>query len=182
MIEEAIAFATQAHKGQFRDGDHPLPYVCHPIEVMTNLRWVGGVTAESELVAALLHDVLEECPAVLSEYLQRAFGAEVLARVREVTRREPTAEETNGLSDQARWQLRSNILLAEIAEMSPEGQTLKLADRLSNIREAKLTRNGKRKRRYFVQTQRILEIIPKSVNEPLWKAVNAELPRKLKVR
>ena len=43
-LELAIEFAVQAHRSQFRDGDHPLPYITHPLDVLANLRYTGQVT------------------------------------------------------------------------------------------------------------------------------------------
>jgi (p)ppGpp synthase/HD superfamily hydrolase len=59
--------------------------------------------------------------------------------------------------------------------MSEEIQTIKLADRLANIRQSKVTRKPKKLVRYKRQTEEILRLIPKSVNPTLWQAVFDEL-------
>ena len=171
MLQEAIQFAANAHAGQWRDGDHPVPYICHPIEVMLNLRHVGEVIDEAILVSAVLHDVLEECPQVSEDQIRESFSDRVASLVMAVTRREPTNEETAGLSDDERWQYRSELLLSEIAAMSNDAQMIKLADRLSNITEAKRTRKGKKLKRYVAQTKAMLEIIPRQRNPRLWDAI-----------
>ena len=33
-LTHAIDFAVAAHRGQYRDGDHPLPYITHPLDVL----------------------------------------------------------------------------------------------------------------------------------------------------
>lgn len=174
IVTQALLYAAEKHAGQYRDGDHPLPYICHPVEVMVNLRNVGGVTDPQMLAAAVLHDVLEECD-VTGDELERTFGKQVAIRVLAVTRREPTAEETRGMDDEERWTLRSGMLLEEIRHMDPQDQTIKLADRLSNVREANRTKKGKKLARYQVQTKEILKIISKEVNPGLWRAVKAAL-------
>lgn len=174
MVHRALMLAAQAHHGQSREGEMPLPYLTHPVEVMVNLRWVGGVTDQEMLCAAALHDVLEETSVTFGQ-LEREFGERVASLVRQVTRSEPTSEQIEGLDKDEVVELRSAMLLAEIAKMGPDAMTLKLADRLSNLREAKLTRGKKRLERYLAQTGAILEIIPRKVNPSLWDAIKAEL-------
>lgn len=174
-LDRAILFAAQRHRGQRRDGEHPLPYLTHPIEALGNLRYVGQVTDPKMLVVAVLHDVLEESETTADE-VEAHFGPEVRQLVVELTRREPTRSETAGMDKTEIRALRSAILLAEIAEMSPEAQTIKLADRLANLREAKRTRSLAKLERYYVQTREILKIIPKTVNPHLWREIQAELP------
>lgn len=173
-LDIAIQMAARYHAGQERDGDNPLPYITHPIEVLMNLRTIGGVIEEDLLCAAVLHDVLEETKTSPNEILM-SMGPGVLSLVQELTRREPSAEETNGLSKDEIWQLRSKMLLAEIAIMSPQAQAIKLADRLANLRDARYTRSGTKLNRYKKQTALILNEIQPTVNVRLWKTVRAEL-------
>lgn len=165
-VDRAILFAAQAHAGQFRDGEDALPYIVHPIEVLTNLRVIGEVIDPKHLAAAVLHDVLEETTASEAE-IEKLFGKSVLKLVKEVTRREPSEQEIAGLSKDDIWTLRSGILLSEIAAMGKKAQAIKLADRLSNLNEAARTRKGKKLQRYLSQTEEMLTIIPSSVNPPL---------------
>jgi (p)ppGpp synthase/HD superfamily hydrolase len=173
-LDKALQFAAKAHSGQMRDGEHALPYAIHPFEVVTNLRYVGGVTSERLLTAAALHDVLEETDVKPSRIKER-FGGRVLELVKELTRKEPKKKDTEGMTEEEIWQLRSSMLLTEIAKMSREAQTVKLADRLSNLREANLTRSGERLERYRVQSYEILETVPEEVNAPLWNAIKRVL-------
>jgi guanosine-3',5'-bis(diphosphate) 3'-pyrophosphohydrolase len=169
-VQEAIRWAAKLHGGQERDGDDPLPYITHPIEVLVNLRYVGGITDEDLLVVALLHDTIEECDADPAE-IEKRFGKRVASLVQELTRQEPTAKETEGLSREEIWQLRANMLLEEIGRMSPDAQKVKLADRLSNLREAIRTKWASKLVRYLGHTAQILETIPRQVNPPLWDAI-----------
>lgn len=72
MITSAATVASFLHRNQTRSvrGDLPrVPYVEHPLRVALRLiRW--GVTDGEVVVAALLHDVLEDC----SEELLEVFG------------------------------------------------------------------------------------------------------------
>ena len=74
MIEKAIAFATQAHKGQFRKGT-TRPYIIHPLEV-------GNIVAtmiddEEVISAAILHDTIEDCEGVSESIICAEFSERV---------------------------------------------------------------------------------------------------------
>ncbi|MBS1705884.1 MAG: bifunctional (p)ppGpp synthetase/guanosine-3',5'-bis(diphosphate) 3'-pyrophosphohydrolase [Armatimonadetes bacterium] len=176
LLSEAAIFATQRHHGQVRDGEFPLPYITHPMDVLAKVRYIGQVTEEPVLCAAVLHDVVEECGVKFAE-IQSLFGDRVEELVRMLTRREPSAEEVAGMNKDEIWKLRSEWMLGEIRDtMDPQAQTIKLADRLSNLQEALRTRTGKKLDRYFVQTQEILKIIPRKTNKSLWDSVKKLLP------
>jgi len=173
-VQRAMEAAVRAHADQWREGEFPLPYSTHPIEVLILLRYVGGVTDEAMLCTAALHDTVEE-GSMSFKAIADSFGGHVEVLVRALTRREPSAEETAGLSKDEIWKLRADMLLNEIGEMSPEAQTVKLADRLSNVRDAKRLKSGKKLNRYLWQTKRIIEIVPRSVNPGLWDAIKSEI-------
>lgn len=167
----ASALCVAAHRDQWREGDSPLPYCSHPFDVAHRIRYEGLVEDTELLCAAYLHDVLE-ATYTEPEEIQRLFGDRVLNLVLEVTRREPTSAEVAGMSREEIYDLRNSILMGEIAEMSPEAQTIKLADRLSNLTAGKSTRRGKRLERYLRQSRQMLELIPKSANKRLWKRLD----------
>jgi (p)ppGpp synthase/HD superfamily hydrolase len=169
-VQKAIRWAAKRHEGQERDGEYALPYITHPIEVLVNLRYVGGVTDEDLLCGAILHDTIEES-GVDPDDIEEKFGRRVRDLVVELTRREPTAEEIEGMSSEEIWQLRADMLLEEIGRMSPAAQRVKLADRLSNLREGIRTKWGEKLVRYLGHSALILETIPREVNPPLWDAI-----------
>jgi (p)ppGpp synthase/HD superfamily hydrolase len=139
---------------------------------MSLLRYLGGVHDEEMLCAAVLHDTVEECGISFAE-IEVRFGTRVAFLVRGMTREEPSQDVADGLTKEELWQLRSEMLLEEIRRMDPEVWPIKLADRLSNLREAAYAKTDKKLDRYRKQTLAILEIIPKSANPPLWKAIAA---------
>lgn len=174
MLMSALDLAVEAHRGTFRDGESAVPYACHPVEVMLLLRHEAGVLDEAHLAAALLHDTVEDTSVTL-ELVSERFGSRVAELVGEVTRDEPSDEETAGMSKDEIWELRTGMLMEEIGRMSGEARMIKLADRLSNIRESKRTRSGKKLDRYVRQTRMILEAIPREVCPRLWDLVSAEV-------
>jgi GTP pyrophosphokinase len=72
---DALAYATQMHAGQKRNATE-IPYISHPLAVASLVMDYGG--GENEAIAALLHDVAEDCggQAALDE-IRRKFGSEV---------------------------------------------------------------------------------------------------------
>ena len=74
VIERAIAFATQAHDGQFRKGT-TRPFILHPLEVG---KIVATLTDDSEIIsAAILHDTIEDCEGITKEILSEQFSEKV---------------------------------------------------------------------------------------------------------
>lgn len=78
-FEEALVYASRLHGNQKRKGTD-IPYISHPLAVASIVFENGG--DEDEAVAALLHDVVEDCggPPVLEE-VRRRFGSRVAAIV-----------------------------------------------------------------------------------------------------
>jgi (p)ppGpp synthase/HD superfamily hydrolase len=88
---KAALFATHAHSGQVYGGEPGFdtraePYINHPKRVAARLRelWAPEVV----LVAAWLHDTVEDTPATLED-IEREFGPRVRGIVDAVSRRDP---------------------------------------------------------------------------------------------
>src|SRR5213595_2379601 len=80
-IKRAYAFAAEAHAPQVRESGEP--YINHPLAVAETLASVHMDTAT--IVAALCHDVSEDCGVPMSE-LESRFGREVARLVDGVTK------------------------------------------------------------------------------------------------
>jgi (p)ppGpp synthase/HD superfamily hydrolase len=173
-LDRAIQLAANLHSGQYRDGSNPLPYVTHPMEVVSHLRHRGEVTDEDLLVAAALHDVVEEADYSLSKIADE-FGDRVADLVNELTRTEPSKTEVEGMSKEEIWQLRA-AMLEDIGRMSRDAQQIKLADRLANLYDSKRTKLGDKLTRYYGQTYLMLHTVRREVNPQLWDAIKAALP------
>jgi hypothetical protein len=87
----ALTFAARAHANQRRKGAAQEPYINHLIEVADLVRGATGGTDEDALVAALLHDVVEDTAVTLGELAER-FGEEVARVVVENSRRHVPAQ------------------------------------------------------------------------------------------
>src|SRR5215468_4052683 len=73
-IRFAYFIAEQAHAGQHRASGEA--YIMHPLAVAQTVADLG--MDDDSIVAALLHDVLEDSPLFTTEYIRDTFGAEVL--------------------------------------------------------------------------------------------------------
>ena len=80
-ISKALGFAEDAHKAQLRkSGD---PFIVHPVETA---RYLADLNCDTTtLVAALLHDVIEDCDVSYTQ-LEREFGRHVAELVDGVTK------------------------------------------------------------------------------------------------
>ena len=71
VINDAVSFAIEAHKGQVRKFDNT-PYIRHPLSVM------GMMTEFTDdpavLAACVLHDTVEDCQDVTLEVIHERFG------------------------------------------------------------------------------------------------------------
>lgn len=171
----AVEMAFKAHEGAMLEGEAPVPYIAHPIEVLMNLRYVGEVIDPDMLCAAALHDTVE-AEGVTLDQIERELGGNVRALVAELTRKEPDPQQIANMSKDEVWQMRADMLVEEISKMSDAAQQIKLADRLANVRAAHRLKTGKKLRRYLAQTKQILQVIPRNRNRALWDAIKSELP------
>jgi GTP diphosphokinase / guanosine-3',5'-bis(diphosphate) 3'-diphosphatase len=121
-IERAYLVAEKAHAGQLRkSGD---PYITHPVAV-TGILADLGMTPPT-LVAALLHDTVEDTPYSLDQ-LREDFGEEVASLVDGVTKLDKV---TFGEAAEAETVRKMVVAMARDIRVL----VIKLADRLHNAR------------------------------------------------
>lgn len=119
----ALRFAAERHRDQRRKGASAAPYVNHLVEVAETLARVGGVTDRATLVAAVLHDVVEDTATTADEVGTR-FGADVQALVEAVT--------DDKALDKAERKQRQ---IDRAAGLPDAAKRIKLADKAANVRE-----------------------------------------------
>lgn len=83
-ILEAVVFAARKHQGQVRKDQGKSPYVTHPLLVAKSIWEIGEVSEPRTLIAAVLHDTIEDTDTKPLEILDR-FGEVILSIVLEVT-------------------------------------------------------------------------------------------------
>ena len=124
---QAASFAARKHTGQTRKGDDAQPYINHPLEVANLLSNVGKVEDFDVLIAAILHDTIEDTETTEQE-ITEFFGEKVGGYVLEVT-------DDKSLPKQERKQLQ----IEHAPHLSAGAKLIKLADKISNITD--ITKN-----------------------------------------
>ena len=80
----AAYFAALKHRSQRRKGSEADPYINHPLHVASLLAGAGKTSDVNVLIAALLHDAVEDTDATLDD-IREQFGEEVADLVAEVS-------------------------------------------------------------------------------------------------
>lgn len=123
VLLEAAAFAADKHRRQRRKDAEASPYINHPLDVARLLALEANVQDEPTLVAALLHDTVEDTKTSFEE-IEESFGQTVRGIVKEVTDEKslPKAE-------------RKEMQVAHAPHVSAAAKQLKMADKICNIRD-----------------------------------------------
>ncbi|HLU80250.1 MAG TPA: bifunctional (p)ppGpp synthetase/guanosine-3',5'-bis(diphosphate) 3'-pyrophosphohydrolase [Burkholderiaceae bacterium] len=135
-VKEAYRFADQAHLGQFRASGEP--YISHPIAVTEIC--AGWKLDAASLMAALLHDVIEDQDVSKQEIAER-FGADVAEIVDGVTKLQ-RLEYASKAEQQAESFRKMLLAMARDVRVI----LIKLADRLHNMRTLGAVSAEKRRR------------------------------------
>ena len=124
-VEQAIRAASILHQDQLRKGSVPLPYISHL--VATTFILMDYTADEDTIVAALLHDTLEDTDYTEEEMLED-FGGPVTELVLAVT------EPLNDNGEKLPW-IEKKRLYAKQLRTAPEGALLiAAADKAHNFR------------------------------------------------
>ena len=123
---EAVGYAAAAHAEQVRKGTN-IPYVSHPIAVSALVVEHGG--NEVQAIAALLHDVLEDCGAHHAPVIAERFGSEVLKIVEGLTDGVPDDHGVKPL-----WRERKELYLAHLEKADLAVVLVAACDKLHNAR------------------------------------------------
>ena len=122
-IKDAYRLSDEAHLGQVRSSGEP--YISHPIAVAEICaRWRLDVEA---LMAALLHDVVEDCAVTLPEIIKR-FGPNVAALVDGLSKLEKVEFNSREIAQAENFR---KMLLAMARDVRVI--LIKLADRMHNM-------------------------------------------------
>ena len=120
LLKEASVFAALKHKGQFRKGTQT-PYINHPLEVAEIVRRHGG--SESQIIAALLHDTIEDC-GVTAKEIENLFGCDAARIVVECTDADTTPKPP--------WKERKEKYIKHLPGAHPTTFLVSASDKLHN--------------------------------------------------
>lgn len=134
-LERAIAIAAEGHAGQVDKAGQP--YILHPIRVMLR------VSGESERIAAILHDVVEDTPVTLDQLLEEGFSKEVVDAVDALTKRPGE----------------NRIDAAHRAAANPIARVVKLADNAENMDLSRISNPTQKDYDRLEEYKRVREIL-----------------------
>lgn len=120
----AFHFAAEKHAGQTRKAS-TIPYIAHLMGVASLVLEFGG--DEDMAIAALLHDVVEDCggASVLSE-VRRQFGSRVAKIVDGCT--------DSDTEPKPPWRGRKQAYIRHLKSADAETRLVSAADKLNNVR------------------------------------------------
>lgn len=163
LIERALETALTAHVGQMDDDG--LPHIVHSIEVMTRTKAlleekpVPGYHTEELLIAAILHDVVEDNKTFPLYAIKVAFGERIADIVDSVSRRDGES-------------YRDFIYRAKA---HPAGRVIKLADLLHNrSRASKISEKKASWRKKLEYKYAIATAVLNDSTEPTWEGASIE--------
>ena len=141
----ALTFAFTKYGSLKRKGND-LPYIIHPIRIISILRAVGFSEFEHDdlMIAALFHDLCEDTNTKLEE-IDMLFGERVSSIVNELTK----PEDVKG-HKKDQW-------LENFKNRSRESKIIKIADRIDNLMEMVNDWTLEKQKQYANQAKIILE-------------------------
>jgi (p)ppGpp synthase/HD superfamily hydrolase len=124
-IEQAIRAAAILHKNQLRKGSMPFPYITHVVATAFTL--LDYTNDEDVIIAALLHDTLEDTDYTIDE-LQEDFGGRVRELVETVTETKSTPEH------KLLWRDKKAQYAKQLKRGAKEAVMIAAADKMHNFR------------------------------------------------
>ena len=136
-LGRAISIAAEAHAGQKdRAG---APYILHPIRLMIQM------DSENAMMAAVLHDVVENSVWTLDDLRKEGFSNEVLNAVDSLTHRDKEGEDY--------WDY------IQRAKSDPIALKVKLADLLDNLNPNRLNKVTKEDEKRFERYRKAQQML-----------------------
>ena len=123
---KALAFALEAHGNQTRKGSD-VPYASHLLQVAgLVLEHGGGI---DQAIAALLHDVVEDCEGVTQEQIERRFGPDVARIVGDCTDTLPGDRP----GEKSPWRLRKESFVGRLEKVDARSALVCVCDKRHNL-------------------------------------------------
>lgn len=129
----AVDYARLAHSLQVRKGSG-IPYLYHPLAVASLVIEFGG--NEDQVIAGLLHDVIEDCGAAHEAVIRARFGdavADIVVACTDASA-EGKAVHVDPLAKKRDWITRKQAYLAHLETASDSTLLVSGCDKLHNAR------------------------------------------------
>ena len=170
LIEKAIELAVHAHEGQMdEDG---MPHIVHSLAVMFAVKAVCDYhatyrkrlpyTVEELMIAAVLHDVVEDTPIPL-KHIEMVFGKNVAEMVDCVTRRGLGKGETKETYRDFIYRTKANA----------GARIIKVADLQNNSGRAHLIKSASWRKKLEYKYKIALAVL-QDMDEPTWEQASWE--------
>jgi GTP diphosphokinase / guanosine-3',5'-bis(diphosphate) 3'-diphosphatase len=147
-ILAAARFAAEKHAQQKREGALGEPYMNHLVEVAELIAASSNELDAELIMAGFLHDTIEDTSVTFQE-LENHFGRDVASLVAEVTDDKSLPKE-----------MRKKLQVETAHKKSRRAQTLKLADKIANLRSILKSPptgwNLERKQQYFEWARQVI--------------------------
>jgi GTP diphosphokinase / guanosine-3',5'-bis(diphosphate) 3'-diphosphatase len=168
LFLKALRFAAEKHRIKPRKDAAQTPYINHPIAVVELLWVVGGIREMQILIAAILHDIVEDTDTNPEE-IQRYFGEAVLGFVLELSDNKSLPKNK-----------RKRLQIETAPGKTPEAKCIKLADFVCNLRDISQSPPAdwplERIREYLLWTEKVAAGL-RGINPELEQCYDLELAR-----
>ena len=121
-MDEAIALAVDSFRDIFRKGT-TVPYLTHLMSVAAMVGEGGG--DEEQIIAAMLHDSIEDIPGATADELEQRFGTRVATLV--VALSDSTTQQPK-----PPWRERKETYLKHLKHAGADVKLISVADKLHN--------------------------------------------------
>ena len=123
LFVKALDFAARKHRDQRRKDHNSSPYINHPISLVQILVNEAGIDDINAMVAAILHDTIEDTDTTPEE-IEQQFGKKIRSIVEEVT---------DDMS--LPRHVRKTRQIEHAQHLSVEAGWVKIADKIANLRD-----------------------------------------------
>jgi (p)ppGpp synthase/HD superfamily hydrolase len=165
LINKALTFAEEAHKGHFRKPamtpeSKRVPYIVHPMRVALIILQELGLKEADTLAAALLHDVIEHSDGLVGlADVEKQFGRQIALTVSILSKPPKNANIPR--------ETQMSTYHARVAAASISTRIIKLADRLDSLREAVDLRDPQQQETYLKETRETYIALAEATDEYL---------------
>jgi (p)ppGpp synthase/HD superfamily hydrolase len=121
-VDDAVKLVLEDFRAITRK-DRETPYIAHLFAVAATVAEAGG--SEDQIVAALLHDWLEDIETAREEVLEARFGPEVCRIVVALT--------DSTTFPKPAWRPRKEAFLERLVDLPPDVKLVAAADKLNNV-------------------------------------------------
>lgn len=183
-LQEAINHAARLHRNEVRKDQEQTPYFTHLVSVTILI--ANYTDDEDVLIAALLHDSIEDVPNVNSEYIELHFGKRVAELVNVVT--EPKPIDVEHVTAEEYWYQKKHAYLNQLKAGDVSALYIAAADKIHNMRSMadgynksgevhlhKFVSGALQKQAWFYAE--VEKILQSRLNSPILEEYRAELLR-----